>query len=406
MSAAFTRIHHGGITSAEGFLASGIHAGIKKDGKPDLALIVSQVPAAAAGCFTQNRFMAPPLRVTHEHLKARQGRVIIVNSGNANMCTGKRGYEDAKKMADWIAEALHLPREWVYVASTGKISEPLPIEKIQKAIPKAIASLSAEGSLHAARAIMTTDTFPKEFAISYRIGKSRVTLGGIAKGSGMIHPNLATMLAFIGTDVAVEATALQEALQAAVDHSFNRISVDGDTSTNDLVLCLANGLAGNRPIQKGSKAFRVFTETLTVLCQELAKMIVLDGEGATKFVTLRIQGAKNEAEALKVAQAIARSPLVKTAFYGEDPNWGRIMAAIGACGVNVLAEKIGLWIGKIQLARGGVALGREAEARAGRLLRNRYITLTVDLGMGKAHLVYYTTDLSDAYVRINAAYRT
>jgi glutamate N-acetyltransferase/amino-acid N-acetyltransferase len=309
-------------------------------------------------------------------------------------------------MAQWVAEALSLPIHQVYVASTGVISEPLPMPKIQKAIPKVIASLSPRGGHQAAQAMMTTDTFPKEFALKSWIGKTPVTLGGMAKGSGMIHPDLATLLAFIGSDVAIDPTALQEALRAAVDQSFNRISVDGDTSTNDLVLCLANGLAENRPIQKGSRELKAFTQMLTSLCQELARMIVRDGEGATKFVTLQVRGARNESEALRIAEAIARSLLVKTALFGEDANWGRIMVAIGASGVDVLAERISLSVNGIQIARGGIAVGKQAEAQAGRKLQQWDITLTVGLGLGKAGVVYYTTDLSEAYVKINAAYRT
>lgn len=406
MGTFFTRILRGGITSVQGFLASGIHAGIKKDGRPDLALITSQVVATAAGCLTRNRFKAAPLLVTREHLKTHRGRAIIVNSGNANACTGKQGYQNARKMALWVAEGLRLPMRQVFVASTGVISEPLPMGKIQKAIPKVIASLSSMGGHRAAKAIMTTDTFPKEFALTSRIGKTPVTLGAMAKGSGMIHPDLATMLAFIGTDVAIESVALQEALRTAVDQSFNRTSVDGDTSTNDLVLCLANGLAENPPIRKGSSALKTFTQLLTLLCQELAKMIVRDGEGATKFVTLQIRGGRSESEALRIAEAIARSVLVKTALFGEDANWGRIMAAIGASGVNVLPEKISLSVNGVPIARSGIAVGKRAEAQANRKLRQKDITLTVGLGLGKAEVVYYTTDLSEDYVKINAAYRT
>jgi glutamate N-acetyltransferase/amino-acid N-acetyltransferase len=401
-----TRILHGGITSVQGFLASGIHAGIKKDGRPDLALVTSRCMATAAGCLTRNRFKAAPLLVTREHLKTHRGRAIIVNSGNANACTGKQGYQDARRMARWVAEGLCLPMHQVFVASTGVISEPLPMGKIRKAIPRIIASLSSRGGHRAAKAIMTTDTFPKEVALTSRIGKTPVTVGGMAKGSGMIHPDLATMLAFIGTDVAIESVALQEALRIAVDRSFNRTSVDGDTSTNDLVLCLANGLAENPPIRKGSNAFKTFTQLLTLLCQELAKMIVRDGEGTTKFVTLQIQGAPNESVALRIAKAIARSVLVKTALYGEDANWGRIMAAIGASGADVPAEKISLSVNGIAIARGGIAVGKRAEARAHRKLRQKEITLTVGLGLGKAEVLYYTTDLSEDYVKINAAYRT
>ncbi|MCI0527681.1 MAG: bifunctional glutamate N-acetyltransferase/amino-acid acetyltransferase ArgJ [Nitrospira sp.] len=406
MGASSTRILRGGITSVQGFMASGIHAGIKKDGRPDLALILSQSVATVAGCLTRNRFKAAPLLVTREHLKTHRGRAIIVNSGNANACTGKQGYRDAKKLTQWVAEALHLPMHQVFVASTGVISEPLPMKKIQKAIPKVIDSLSSTGGHRAAKAMMTTDTFPKEFALTSQIDKTPVTLGGMAKGSGMIHPDLATMLAFIGTDVAIESSALQEALRIAVDQSFNRISVDGDTSTNDLVLCLANGLAENPLIRSGTTALKVFTQHLTFLCQELAKMIVRDGEGATKFVTLQVRRARNESEALRIAEAIARSILVKTALFGEDANWGRIMAAIGASGVDVPAERISLSVNGIQIAQGGIAVGKRAEAQANRKLRQRNITLTVGLGQGKAEVIYYTTDLSQGYVKINAAYRT
>jgi glutamate N-acetyltransferase/amino-acid N-acetyltransferase len=269
-----------------------------------------------------------------------------------------------------------------------------------------MASLSSKGGHRAAKAMMTTDTFPKEFALTFRMGKTPVTLGGLAKGSGMIHPDLATMLAFIGTDVVIEPAALQAALRIAVDQSFNRISVDGDTSTNDLVLCLANGLAKNPPVRKGSRTFKMFAQSLTALCQELSRMIVRDGEGATKFVTLQIREARNESEALRIARAIARSVLVKTALFGEDANWGRIMAAIGASGVNVPAEKVVLSVNGIPIARGGIAAGKQAEARAHRKLRQRDIILTVGLGLGKAEAAYYTTDLSEDYVKINAAYRT
>jgi glutamate N-acetyltransferase/amino-acid N-acetyltransferase len=406
MTPVFKRAMQGSITSVPGFLASGIHAGIKKDGRPDLALVVSKTPATAAGCFTQNRFKAAPLLVTREHLKARYGRAIIVNSGNANMCTGKQGYEDAKKMAYWVAEGLKFPPHQVYVASTGVISEPLPIKKIQAVVPKIIASLSERGGHRAAKAIMTTDTFPKEFMLTSRIGKAKITLGGMAKGSGMIHPHLATMLAFVGTDAVIDHRALQTALSRAVDQSFNRISVDGDTSTNDMVLCLANGLAENPSIRPGSKEWKHFTQLLTSVCQELAKMIVQDGEGATKFVILEVQGARNEAEARRVAEAIARSVLVKTALFGEDVNWGRIMVAIGSSGANVSAEKISLSVCGIKIVKRGVAVGKAAEAKANQRLRQREITLTVNLGLGKTPFVYYTTDLSDHYVRINAAYRT
>jgi glutamate N-acetyltransferase/amino-acid N-acetyltransferase len=309
-------------------------------------------------------------------------------------------------MARWVAEGLCLPMHQVFVASTGVISEPLPMAKIRRAIPKAIASLSSGGGHRAAKAIMTTDTFPKEFALTSRIGKIPMTLGGLAKGSGMIHPDLATMLAFIGTDVAIESIALQEALRIAVDQSFNRTSVDGDTSTNDLVLCLANGLAENPPIRSGSSDFKMFVQLLTLQCQELAKMIVRDGEGATKFVTLQILGARTESMALRIAEAIARSVLVKTALYGEDANWGRIMAAIGASGVDVPAEKISLSVNGVPVVRGGVAVGKRAEARAHRQLRHKDIALTVGLGLGKSEVLYYTTDLSEDFVKINAAYRT
>lgn len=396
----------GGVTFVPGFLASGVHAGIKKSGELDLALIVSQAPSVAAGCFTKNRFKAAPLLVTLEHIRKGRGQAVIVNSGNANACTGRQGYRNAQKMVAWTAGGLHLPMQHVFAASTGVVSEPLPMEKIRTAIPRLIASLSGTGGSRAARAILTTDTFPKEAALKVRVGKVPVRFGAMAKGAGMVHPQMATMLAFITTDAVVDRSALRMALRAAVAESFNCLSVDGETSTNDMVLCLANGLAQNHPISKGSAAFKVLTASLTEICRVLAQKIVGDGEGATKFVTLEVRGGRDRSEAHRVAEAIARSILVKTALYGEDPNWGRVLVAIGACGVPVPEERVSIWIDDVRVVKGGVGLGRSAEAQAQKRLRRRQLRLTVDLGMGAVRLTYYTTDLSEAYVRINASYRT
>lgn len=394
-----------GITAVDGFMAAGTFAGIKKIEKPDLALIFSESVCNVAGVFTQNRFQAAPLLLDRKHLRKKKGQVIIANSGNANAFTGERGDRDAEAMAEATARALNVPIESVYVASTGVIGEFLPIDKITGAVPRLAAQLSRSGGRAAAEAMMTTDTFPKEVAFVGEVGREKVKVGGIAKGSGMIHPNMATMLAFLATDAAIEPNLLQGALRQAVDRSFNCTTVDGDTSTNDMVLCFANGRRG-REIRSKGPAYRQFAALLEGACLSLAKMIVRDGEGATKMIEIRITGARSDSAARKIAESIARSNLVKTAFFGQDANWGRIVAAVGNAGVPVDPQRIDLSFGPVALVRKGVYQGKDAESRVAALLKQREIQLTIHFRSGRGLAVFWTSDLSLDYVKINAAYRS
>jgi glutamate N-acetyltransferase/amino-acid N-acetyltransferase len=396
----------GGITAVPGILAAGMASGIKKADMPDLALIASECAATAAGVFTTNRVAAAPVLLDRERLRRGTARAILVNSGNANACTGRQGYADAVEMAALAARVLGLSPEDVLVGSTGVIGKPLPMERIRAAVPILAGRLRREGGEEAARAIMTTDTILKMAAAEETIGGRTVTVGGIAKGSGMIHPQMATMLAYLATDAKVSRAVLQRGLRQATERTFNRIPVDGDTSTNDTVLCLANGLADNRPITPGSADARRFQALLERVCLDLAKHIARDGEGATKLVELVVNGARTEADALRVATTIATSSLVKTAWFGEDANWGRIMAAIGRAGVRLAPDKIGIAYGDVVVVRRGIGLGQGAEERASAVLKEREFTLTVTLGSGKGTARVWTTDLSPDYVTINASYRS
>jgi glutamate N-acetyltransferase/amino-acid N-acetyltransferase len=396
----------GGITAVPGMLAAGIGAGIKKGDVLDLALIVSEREATVAGVFTLNKVVAAPVILDRQRVRRGKGRAILVNSGNANACTGRQGYADAVKVAALAGKALRLRSEDVFVASTGVIGKLLPMERIEAAIPVLASRLRRDGGEDAARAIMTTDTTVKMAAASATIGGRMITLGGIAKGSGMIHPNMATMLAFLATDAVVPRAILQRGLRQAADRSFNRIPVDGDTSTNDMVLCLANGVAGNRPVASGSADTRRFQALLDHVCLDLAKKIAWDGEGATKCVELRVTRARTTSEAVRIAVAIATSSLVKTAWFGEDANWGRIMAAIGRAGVRIAPARIAITYGDVPVVRRGTGLGPAAEEQANSVLKGRTFTLTVDLGIGHAEAMVWTTDLSPEYVKINASYRS
>jgi glutamate N-acetyltransferase/amino-acid N-acetyltransferase len=400
------RPKHRGITSPLGFQAAGIHCGIKKSDLLDLSLCVSDVSGPIAGVFTKNRMVAAPVLLDRYHLRFRRGRAIIVNSGNANACTGKQGLVAAKAMATAVAEQLSIPVHQVFVGSTGVIGRVLPIDRITAAVPTLVARLSIPGGDQAAQAILTTDLRPKTVARQAKIGGHIVTIGGMAKGSGMIHPNMATMLAYLTTDAAIASAALRSALKSAVDQSFNCITVDGDTSTNDTVLCLANGLAKNRPIQRGTKPYRDFERLLADAAQELALMICRDGEGVTKVVTIRVQGAATTAAAKRVADTIATSNLVKTALFGEDANWGRIMAALGRSGVAIDPDKVTMRFDDIVMVERGVGMGLEAEQKIAQVFKHKEFTVTVHLGQGHAHAHMWTTDLSYDYVRINASYRS
>jgi len=395
-----------GITAPQGFRAAGIHCGIKKPGLLDLALVVSEQSGPIAGVFTRNQVVAAPVTVDRLHLRQGIGRAILVNSGNANACTGAKGLAAAKKTATVLARHLSIPSHHVFIGSTGVIGRALPVNRIVEGIPQLLMQLSDRGGLDAARAIMTTDLRPKSIVLQDSIGSRLITIGGMAKGSGMIHPNMATMLAYFTTDTSITRSALQRALSLAINKSFNCISVDGDTSTNDTVLCLANGMAENRTIKEGTVAFRRFLLLLTEACQALALAICRDGEGVTKVVTIEVTGAATVAQARQVAQTIATSNLVKTALFGEDANWGRVMAAIGRAGVPITPSKLNLWFGGVPMVRQGVGLGLVAERRVARVFRQKEFTIAVGLGQGRHRAQMWTTDLSFDYVRINASYRS
>lgn len=402
----------GGITAIDGITASGISAGIKKNGRPDLALIFSQTPCAVAAVFTKNNCPASSIVFNKIRLRGKQAQAIICNSGNANAATGARGMDHTKTMAQLTASALGISEKLVFVASTGVIGEPLPIEKIKNAIPTLTSSLSKNGGHSASLAIITTDTFTKEVALSSQVGSKKVCIGGMAKGSGMIHPNMATMLAFLTTDTLIAPNLLQQALREASDHTFNCTTVDGETSTNDLVILLANGRAGGSPILKVGSPYRQFVTLLESACLALAKMIIKDGEGATKFIEVRVLGAKNNKSAREIGFSIAKSSLVKTAFFGQDANWGRIVAAIGNAREKIDLAKLDIVFGRTSpagstlLLKGGVYQGKEAESRVSAYLKNKELCLTVNLHNGIGSSTVFTSDLSYDYIKINATYRS
>jgi len=395
-----------GITSPQGFQAAGIHCGIKKPGLLDLALCVSEVSGPIAGVFTKNRVAAAPVLLDRRHLRRRCGRAILVNSGNANACTGAQGMISATMMARTVAQHLSIPVHQVFVGSTGVIGRTLPIDRITTAVPTLFSHLSVKGGAQAAQAILTTDLRPKTVSVQAKIGGRLITIGGMAKGSGMIHPDMATMLAYLTTDADITAPALQQALKAATDQSFNCITVDGDTSTNDTVLCLANGLAKNRVIDRHSHAYRNFERLLTEAAQTLALLICRDGEGVTKIVKILVDGATTVAAAKRVAATIATSNLVKTALFGEDANWGRVMAAIGRSGVAINPDRVTVSFDDVSMVKRGIGLGLDAERRIAQVFKRKEFTIAIHLGLGNAGAHMWTTDLSYDYVRINASYRS
>jgi len=394
----------GGVATPRGFRAAGISAGIKAKAGLDLALLVSDTPAQAAAVFTTNLAVAAPVVVSKEHL-ARSGgtvRAIIVNSGCANACTGDEGLRVAREMAADTASLVNCPVEQVLVASTGVIGVSLPMEKIHRGLPVAFRSLGADQGPMAARAIMTTDLFPKESATRLSIGGHDVTIGGMAKGAGMIEPMMATMLGFVTTDAAVPKALLDRALREAVDDTFNAITVDGDSSTNDCVMLLANGASG---VAVDEADYGAFLEGLKAVCLELALGIVRGGEGATKLVTVNVTGAATSAEARTAAKVIANSLLVKTAIHGGDPNWGRLICAAGRAGVSFDASRAAVTMGSIVLFKDGQPHD-ELAPKAAEYLKGTELTVGVDLGSGSASSTVWTCDLSAEYVRINADYRT
>lgn len=392
----------GGITAPAGFLAASIHCGIKggdTNGKEDMALIFSEWPAVAAGTFTTNKVKAAPVLVSAPRVRAGHARAIIANSGNANACTGPQGLESARRMCGAAAGALGLAGREVLVCSTGRIGVQLPIEKMEASIAKMPAKLGRYSG-RVARAIMTSDTFPKEIAVECRIGGKPVRIGGIAKGAGMIDPNMATMLCFITTDAAIEKADFQAALRASVAQSFNRITVDGDMSTNDTVLALANGRAGNAPLKRAGGEFPIFQGALDMVTAALARKIVKDGEGVSRFIDLRLTGARTEREARLAARAVANSMLVKSAWYGGDPNWGRIMDAVGYSGARVRQERIRIAYNGLPAVEGGMpAATPMAKLRA--VAGKKEFVINVDLGVGNAGYAIWTTDLTTEYVEFN-----
>ena len=389
-----------------GFMFSGISAGIKEGEERDLALFYSVTPATAAGVFTTNRVKAAPVLLDRERMRKGRCQAIIVNSGNANACTGERGMRDARTIADATAEALGIPRGLALISSTGVIGKPFPTETVLSRIPNLVNSLSSHGVLDAAEAIMTTDKFSKVKMEKCSIGGKEIRVCGVAKGAGMIMPQLATMLCFVVTDAAIERESLQKALSHATKLSFNRITVDGDTSTNDTILVLANGMAKNRTIAPTSAHYSLFRDLLTGVMLELAKMIVRDGEGATKFIEVTVESARTEADARKVASSVANSTLVKTAFFGEDANWGRIAAAVGRSGVPINPDAFDILLNDVPVAMGGMGTGEDSQKEADQVIKGKTVTVTIRLHQGNARASMYACDLSIDYVKINAHYRT
>ena len=391
----------------KGFQAAGIACGIKAAaGAKDLALIYSAVPAQVAGLFTKNRVKAAPVLATRKRVRKGLCQAVIVNSGNANACTGERGLRDAEAMAQLTARALNIPHQHVLVSSTGVIGRPLPLERIEGGISSVVAQLSPDGFTDAAEAIMTTDTRPKMVVEQVAVSGEEVTILGIAKGAGMIHPQLATMLAFIMTDAQVEAADLSTLLQEGVTSTFHRITIDGDTSTNDMVLLMANGAAHQSALHPGDGGFRPFKEALFTVMDQLAGAIVRDGEGWTKVVKIVVRGAKSVREAEKIAFRVAHSPLVKTAFFGQDPNWGRIMAAAGDAGVSFDPHKVSIFFDDLMVVEDGVSAPGVGEEKQRQVLQQEEFTVTIDLHAGSSQASVLTTDLTSEYVRINASYST
>ncbi len=394
----------GGVTSPTGFRAAGVHCGIKAT-RSDLALVTSERLASAAAMFTTNVVKAAPVLVSEEKIQSGVAQAIVVNSGNANACTGAQGLRDAREMAALTAQQLGLAEEFVLVASTGLIGVPLPMASIRRGIPLAVRALGPDGGAEAAEAIVTTDAFPKTAAAQVEIGGARVTIGGMAKGAGMIHPNMATTLCVLTTDAVIPPHQLRGALRRAINQSFNCISVDGDTSTNDTVFCLANGLAGNPPLVDDDEAFTRFSRALAEVATTLARMVVRDGEGASKVGTLIVRGARSAEDAKRAATAVMTSPLVKTALYGAEPNWGRILAAVGRSGAGVNPDVIEIWIGGVQVVDSGIAASSDLSVAAA-AMRGPDVEILVDLHLGDGTFTGWFSDLNEAYVKVNAGYMT
>jgi len=397
----------GGVCAPAGFQASGISAQIKnlQSTKKDCALIFSSAPANIAGCFTRNRVKAAPVKWTEGVCIRGQARAVFINSGNANACTGGQGITDAQETAEAVALALDIPVTEVAIMSTGVIGQPLPMDRIRNGVALSVAALSGQGGADAAAAIMTTDTRPKETAVEVDLGHGKVRIGAIAKGAGMIAPNMATLLSVIATDASISPDDLAELLRECVAVSFNCICVDNDMSTNDTVVCLANGQSGTPPLAAGTEAFALFAAGLQAVCVELAQGLVRDGEGVTKFIEVQVAGAPDRAAARAIAKSISESMLVKTAFAGEDANWGRIACAAGYSGVEFEQSDLSIWLDGLQLVENGVPTGY-AEADAATIMKRPEITVRVDVGSGKGTCTFWTCDLTHEYISINADYRS
>ncbi len=390
--------------TCKGFTACGMAAGIKKNGNLDLGMLVSDRPARVAAVFTKNRVQAAPVQLDRERVKSATARAVIVNAGNANCANGPQGRVAAEAMAASAARALNLPDDQVLVASTGVIGAPFPIQKVEAAMPALAGGLNPEGISDLARAIMTTDTRPKTGAREGSVDGVSYSIVGVAKGAGMIRPDMATMLCFICTDADISVADLQSALKRAVDGSFNRITIDGDTSTNDTVILMANGASGAR-IETNTDRI-AFQRLLDDLCMDLARQMVKDGEGVTKLVDLTVRGARSDEDARVIADTIAHSPLVKTAFFGEDANWGRIVAAAGRAGVFLDPERLDLYFDDVRMVKSGTGCGPDAEEKATGVLRKPEFSVALDLNLGQGTATMLTCDFSLDYVKINADYRS
>jgi glutamate N-acetyltransferase/amino-acid N-acetyltransferase len=393
-----------GQKGCPGFQAAGVNCGLKENGRKDLGLIYSEVPSNVAGVFTQNRIQAAPVLLNRQRITRGVCRALIVNSGSANCCTGEQGMRDAVNMAGFAAAGVGVAEDEVLVSSTGVIGEPLPMEKIKIAVPALIDALHGEGIHDFAEAIMTTDTVPKVISRRGELDGKVFTVTGVAKGSGMIRPDMATMLCFVMTDIHASPVLLKEMLKAAVDLSLNRITVDGDTSTNDTVLLMANGRSGAEVLNDAQR--EVFQPVLHDVLITLAKWLIKDGEGATKLVEIVVTGAGSDQDARRIADTVSNSNLFKTALFGEDANWGRILAAVGRAGVAVDPEKMDVRFGPVLMVQDGMSCGKTAEAAATKILKKSEFDITIDLKSGRGHATVFTCDFSIDYVKINADYRS
>ena len=396
----------GGITAVPGILAAGVAAGIKPSGKRDLALIYSSTPARVAAVFTTNQVKGAPVLVSREHARGGMAQAIVASSGCANVCTGEQGLRDAREMTKLVGELLRIPAHHVLIAATGVIGVRLPMDKIRAALPRLVKALSPQGGRSANEAILTTDTRTKEAAVRLEVGGRPVTIGGMAKGVGMLEPHLATMLCFVATDAVVSREALTAVTRRAVERSFNRATVDGDQSTSDTVAVLANGLAETAPLGPGGRGLRPFARGLEALMTRLARLVVADGEGATKLVAVTVRGAASRRDALAAARSIANSPLVKTAINGADPNWGRLMMALGKSSARVDPARVAIALDDEPLVEGGMLKDGVRLERVREIMGGTEYGITVDLGLGRAEETVWTCDLSEEYVRINAKYTT